>query len=925
VTHPTHRLRRALAAAALGVGTIGGVVGLAAGTAAAAASSDNSITATGQPRVTSTGANQAAGNLTVTLHNTTGAKLTTSHLKLALTASGGGTVTWSGQTVSASGATKATAGLDGTASLTVTVSMPAGATATVSVNGITYNTLVAHGTIRVTPSWKTAATTTAGTFTSPGDAVNAYATHATPPAKPAAAVKATSTTAVLFTATAQSAGTWTITLTGAKTGGWVKTETIRVAVAKHDDHDCTVTASGYVLFTGTPSASVSGSTGVSAAPTLTPSTTNGATCKGLNHNELVLTLTNTGTFTKATGTVTIHVTGVKYATKAGNAAAVGTVSIDWGFDLPSTTTVTAQKTTKDATAHGAANASFVTALVTANTPPKTVKPDTLGAPISPIDVVEETGGALPAGYVCASLSTGTFDVTAKAKAAVTHGNGTVTPAVVYERTATATATKSVTTTVATFARLKVTAASSGGNPSTYSLETAAVKAGSTFGPVTAFVRYGTTPNCKKDTTEVGGSLTSARAVAFSVTGAATQIYGPTPDATAVKELEFQFPATNPTKCPGTGKTSTGTGDRAVLMANDTHFPDALSGGYLASVLHTGILLTPYGKVSSVTMTALRLEGITHVYVLGGTLAITKAVVTQLTGTPAYTCGGVAIRHTSSGAVRDLDVTRIGGQTQYDTSEMIATFVAKSNVGTGKFAGAYAGLDTTGGNGKYNDTKGNGSAAPTSATPMRTAVVATGTHFQDAMSASAMSYKEHFPVLLTTTLKLSTQVVTAISTLSISQVIVMGGPLAVTNTVVASLESHGVSVVRIAGIDATDTAARLAEFELNTTATHTLLHGGQGLGWDPHGTLAVARGNGFTDALAGSVVTGNNGWPQLLTENPTTVGTYLTALLKSAGAGGPGIDHTTGLGPSVHVTKLVIFGGPLAVSPQAITKMEGDLS
>ena len=923
MTHPRHRLRRTLAAAALGAGTIAGMVGLAAGTAAAAQSTDNSIAAASRLRITSTGANQAAGDVTVTLHNTTGATLTTSHLALALTAAGGGTVTWSAQTVSASGATKAAAGADGAASLTITVSMPAGATATVSVTGVTYDSAAAHGTILVTPTWKSG-TTTVGTFTSPGDAVNAFATLPTPPAKPAAAVKATATPALGFTATAQPAGTWTITLTGAKTGGWVKTETLRVAVAKHDGHNCTATASGYVLFTGTPSATVSSSTGVSAAPTLTTSTASSATCTGLNHDELVLTLTSTGTFTKKTGTVTIHVTGVKYATKAGGTSAAGTVSVSWGFDLPGATTLTAQKTTKAATAGGAANATFVPAIVTANTPPKTVKPDAPSAPISPIDVVEMTGGALPAGYVCVSLSTGTFDVAAKAKAAVTRGNGAVTPAVVYETSATKTATASVTTTTAAFVRYKVTAASSAGNPSTYSLETLAVRTGSTFGAVKAVVRYGTTPACKKDTADVGGSPTSATAVAFDVTGVATQIYGLTADATAAKELEHQFPATSPNACPGTGKTSTGTGNRAVLLANDTHYPDALSGAYLASVLRTGILLTPYGNVSSVTMTALRLEGITHVYVLGGTLAITGAVVTQLTSTPAYTCGGVTIRHTSSGAVRHLDVTRIGGQTQYDTSELIATFVSKSNVGTGKFAGAYAGVNATGGDGKYNDTKGNGSAAPISTTAMKTAIVATGTHFQDAMSASAMSYRQHFPVLLTTTVKLSTQVLTAISTLSITQVIVMGGPLAVTDTVVASLESHGVSVLRIAGIDATDTAAQLARFELDTTAAHTSLHGGLGLGWDPHGTLAVARGNGFTDALAGSVVTGSNGWPQLLTESPTTVGPYLTALLESAGAKGPGIDHTAGLGPSVHVTKLVVFGGPLAVSPQSITAMVGDL-
>ena len=61
-------------------------------------------------------------------------------------------VTWSGQTVTASTVTKAIAGLDGTSTLIISVSMAAGATATVSVKSITYDSALAHGTVRVTPS-----------------------------------------------------------------------------------------------------------------------------------------------------------------------------------------------------------------------------------------------------------------------------------------------------------------------------------------------------------------------------------------------------------------------------------------------------------------------------------------------------------------------------------------------------------------------------------------------------------------------------------------------------------------------------------------------------------------------------------------------------------------------------------------------------
>ncbi len=49
--------------------------------------------------------------------------------------------------------------------------------------------------------------------------------------------------------------------------------------------------------------------------------------------------------------------------------------------------------------------------------------------------------------------------------------------------------------------------------------------------------------------------------------------------------------------------------------------------------------TPTGALSSVTSVALRLEGITHVYIVGGPLAVSSAVVTQLQGTQAFNCGG----------------------------------------------------------------------------------------------------------------------------------------------------------------------------------------------------------------------------------------------------------------------------------------------
>jgi putative cell wall-binding protein len=374
-----------------------------------------------------------------------------------------------------------------------------------------------------------------------------------------------------------------------------------------------------------------------------------------------------------------------------------------------------------------------------------------------------------------------------------------------------------------------------------------------------------------------------------------RISGSTADATAVQELEHQFPTGS---CPGT------TGTRPVVLATHKSYPDALSSAYLASSLGTGTLLTASTSLSAATLGALKQEGITNVVVVGGSLAVTATVVNQLEATPAYSCGG------GNKLGKNLTVRRIAGPTAYDTALDIATAPTKTYVGKVDLAGAY-GVNTQGDAGIYNTTKGNASPAALSPTAVPTAILATTHTFQDAMSASTVAYADHLPILLTTTSKLSSQVSSAISQLGIQQVIVMGGPFAVSDAVVTALEGEHVSVLRIAGTDYTDTAVELALCELGPATGHV------GLGWPSTGGVFVARGSGFTDGLAGAVVTaggpaGASPSPLLLTENATTPGTYLLGFLAVAGTGGVATKP---------LTHLVVLGGPLAVSEHSANLME----
>lgn len=427
----------------------------------------------------------------------------------------------------------------------------------------------------------------------------------------------------------------------------------------------------------------------------------------------------------------------------------------------------------------------------------------------------------------------------------------------------------------------------------------------TVSPASAATVIGTTTAAEGETEavlQIGQTVPSATAtitdgsVSSSIdlhVVSTNRIYGQTADATAAEELARQFTPTAG-DCPASA---------SVVLARDDYYSDALASQYLAASLATGTLLTATNTLSAPTSTAIEDEGIAHVYIVGGPRALSTAVVTAIKSLPAYDCGG----KTRSGAT--VQVTRISGATEYATAQEVATTVGSGFLGHADVAGAYVGADSSGGNGMFNDTAGKGSVSPAPGT-LRTAILATGASFQDAESASVISYAEHFPILLTTPTSLSPQAATAIKTLAIAQVIVMGGQDAISDGVTTELQDMGVSVLRVAGAVDTDTAVQAARFEMSSA----------GLAWTPASQVVVARGDFYSDGLAGAVVEAGAGRsdihdpePLLLTEDPTTVGPYLSNFLELAGT--EGID-TSG----TEVSSLTVLGGPLAVSTAAVGSM-----
>jgi putative cell wall-binding protein len=695
----------------------------------------------------------------------------------------------------------------------------------------------------------------------------------------------------------QAASHWGFTFSNA----FAKGDTLVLNVGPPGTTACQSSANS-VGYASVPTVTVTpGASGQDTPPAFTAALTQQTTnplefllCPGIN-DKLVLTIGNAPDTTpagSANWTWAITISGIAY--NIGSGTAPGNVGVAGSY-VPAAAGSTTQAIAPSP------NAVITAVGVSANNPPVVVQPNTtidtsVTTAISPVILSETSKGAVPDGFVCIEANAGNYFLTnshftpvglgqVNAQSGAVLGNsGTLSgfgaPSAIgaFDTSGIAFQVTSPSTTAGAFevAGLRVVDPDSVPfGAQNLTVFAASTLANCTSGSATAVYNYA-----------ISG---------FSVFNT-SRIYGQTADGTAAAELASVFPPTG-SSCPSSGN---------VVLATDQNFPDALSASYLAARLGTGVLLTPTGALSPITSGALRLEGITHVYIVGGPLAVSSSVVTQLQGTQAFNCGGTTGITNASGPV-NLAVTQVFGQTQYDTAQTVAQYFGAGGVGTGAFGGGYPTNPT--GTSVYNTTTGlSGTVAPASSVATPTAILATGQTFPDAMAASAMSYAKKWPILLSPRTSLAPQASSAIANLGIKQVVVMGGPVAISDAVVTQLATLGVSVLRIAGSDYTNTAQLLAQFELSTTINAS----GQptGLGWANLGVTAntyginVARGDFYADALAGSVVGGVNHAPIVLTLNPSTLGSGIPDLFTAE----------AGLTLPNHVDLVTILGGPEAVTP-----------
>jgi len=281
---------------------------------------------------------------------------------------------------------------------------------------------------------------------------------------------------------------------------------------------------------------------------------------------------------------------------------------------------------------------------------------------------------------------------------------------------------------------------------------------------------------------------------------------------------------------------------SAVIASGANFPDALSATALARAKATGVMLTDPNTLSGATKQAL-ITGtgpVQTVYIVGGPAAVSDNVFNQI----------AALKNSAGNAI---NVIRVFGADRYATN---------------------AAVDLQAG---VNGTIGGGSA-----------IVATGENFADALAVGPAIYATGWPLILTPSADLNATAKSTISALGITNAVIVGGTKAVSATAEASLKTAGVTVTnRLAGADRTLTATEIAKWELSGVAPAAVFAeagypGTQGLGFDG-GTVNIARGDTYPDALASGAWLGNATVKQvlLLTNSPTSLGSGIPALLAGS--------------------------------------------
>lgn len=268
----------------------------------------------------------------------------------------------------------------------------------------------------------------------------------------------------------------------------------------------------------------------------------------------------------------------------------------------------------------------------------------------------------------------------------------------------------------------------------------------------------------------------------------------------------------------------------VFIAAGASFPDALAGGAVAAQTGSPLLLVNQGSIPSETVAELQRLNPLEIYVLGGTGVIGNTVLSQL---QAYDEGG--------------GVFRLAGNNRYETAAAVSELWDPG---------------------------------------VRTAFVANGLNFPDALAGVPASAILGGPLLLATSTQIPPATAAALAYLEPQRIVVLGGTSVIGSAVATTLAGIA-PVTRMSGANRYATAADVASQV-----------------FDASETAFVANGLGFPDALAGGPAGGAYGGPLLL--------------VNTLGVPTPTQQQLQRLQPA----RIFVLGGTSVVPSSVITQING---
>ncbi len=297
--------------------------------------------------------------------------------------------------------------------------------------------------------------------------------------------------------------------------------------------------------------------------------------------------------------------------------------------------------------------------------------------------------------------------------------------------------------------------------------------------------------------------------------------------------------------------------RTAVVTTSASYKDALAASSLAGRYGAPVLMTSKNSLDAQARASLKKAGVKTVYLVGSTSNVTDKVASQLK---------------SQAGVKT--VKRIGGK----TPSQRAVAVAKAT-------------------GKRSDT----------------VIIATQNNYRDALSIAPYSYATKSPILYAeTNKKLSTATLNYIKKAGYKKALIIGGPLALPDSVDMQLRSKAgikmANITRLAGNTCYDTSKTIAEWsngqlKIGKKASYKgkpmLYVRSQPKVRMGVNKLAVSTGQNWRDALAGAALCGKSKSVMLLADN--TGGTHYAQAASFCKAN------------KSRISQAYVLGGKLAVS------------